>query len=333
MNIFVTGGTGFIGKHLVKRLANSPHHVRCLVRRPEAAANMRRLGLDPVPGDVTDLDSLRAGMSGCDVVMNLANLYSMWLPDAADFRRVNVDGTRNLMQAAVETQAKRVVHVSTVAVYGKPADTPFNEDSTPGARLFSEYARTKAEGDQIANDFASRGLPLVTLQPGIVLGGGDDKASGIYIKTLINRDTPSTLFHRSTATYVYVEDVVDAILAAAEKPGIENSHYLLGGTTLDGLDYARLICKTAGVSMPSFNLPAFTIFGAALGLTALSSILHQFPRWGLSLDAARTMYNGFNFDGSKAERELGVHYTSIQKALTEAIASYRSSDSVKNAVE
>lgn len=323
MNIFITGGTGFIGTHLIRRLAGSSHTVRCLVRRADAAEQIRQLGMKPVIGDVTDLDGLQEGMRDCDVVLNLANLYSMWLPHSADFTRVNVDGTRNVMQAALDQHVHRVVHVSTVAVYGNPEDTPFNENSTPGTRLLSPYARSKAAGDRIVEEFANRGLPLVTLHPGIVLGGGDDKASGIYIQTLINQDTPSTLFHKSYATYVYVEDVVDAIIAAAEKPGIKNDHFLIGGTTMVGLDYARLVCEIAETPMPPYNLPAFLIFPAAFGLTLLSAVTRKFPRWGFSLDAARTMYYGFVFDGSKAKHELGIHYTPIRAALTEAIASYR----------
>ena len=324
MKIFVTGATGFIGRHLVQRLVKDDHELYCLVRNNSKTAPLERLGVHLVYGDVNDTSVLCAGMQGCDWLFHLANLYSMWEPDPSRFNRINIEGTRSVLEAALQTGIKKVVYVSTVAVFGKPVQTPFGEESSPGPHLFSEYARTKAVANEIAWDlYKRRGLPLVVLYPGIVLGAGDGKASGQYIQDIIRRRVPSTIFHNSRETYVYVGDLVEAMLRAAARPETVGQKYLIGCHTLDGRGYADLISQVSGVPLPLFRLPDWMVLAAAYLLTGISQIIRRPPLWGLSIDAGWTLKNGFCIDGSKAERELGIQYTPIRKALEEAINSYR----------
>ena len=324
MKVFVTGATGFIGKHLVKRLVSEGHTVCCLVRRSSHSDFLQALGAERVYGDVNDQSALSVGMAGCDWLFHLANLYSMWEPDPSRFERVNVDGTRQVMAAALECGLQKVVYVSTVAVYGQPAAVPFREDDLPGPVWFSEYGRTKAAADRIVWDFYyQQHLPLVVIYPGIVLGAGDDKASGHYIQDIIRRRVPSTIFHDSWATYVYVGDVIDALLRAVQLPAASGQKYFIGNQSMNGRDYARLISQVSGVALPLFRFPDWMVMSAAYLLTWLSAVIQRPPLWGLSVDAAHTLQSGFRCDGSKAERELGIHYTDIRLALEEAVNSYR----------
>jgi nucleoside-diphosphate-sugar epimerase len=179
MNVFITGATGFIGTHLVKRLSQTEHEMCCLVRKTSNVRVLEELGTTLVTGDVTDRDSPLEGMKGCDGVINLANIYSYWEPDKRIYTDVNVEGTRNVMEGALETGVSKVVHVSSVVTYGKPADCPFTEESPVGPVRFSEYARTKYAGDLIAWElYEKKGLPLVMIYPGAVLGPGDPKSTG-----------------------------------------------------------------------------------------------------------------------------------------------------------
>jgi dihydroflavonol-4-reductase len=324
MKIFVTGATGFIGKHLLHRLAGTTHQVTCLVRNPKKTALIWEAGARPVMGTITDREVMLKGMRGCDWVFDLAGLYAMWRRDREVFARTNIDGTRVVMECALETGISKVVYISTIAVYGKPSASPFNEESQPGPVMLSEYARTKAEGDRIAWEMhRTHGLPLVALYPGIVLGAGDDKASGQYIRDIIRRRVPSTIFHHSTETYVHVRDVVEAILRAADLPGTVGRKFFLGKEQLTGIDYARLIGEIAKVPLPPIPFPDEVVLAAGYLLTGLADLTGIPPLWGLSIDAGRTLKAGFSYDGSKAERELGVNYTPIRTALEEAIASYR----------
>lgn len=324
MKVFVTGATGFIGKHLVRRLVEDGHQVRCLVRRSSRLAFLKSLEVELVYGDVNDRESLEQGLEGCGWLFHLANLYSMWEPDPARFEVVNVEGTRAVMEAARACGTQKVVYVSTVAVYGKPAAIPFTEMDAPGPVYLSEYARTKAAAEKLAwGYYHDRGLPLVVLYPGIVLGAGDDKASGHYIQDIIRRRCPSTIYHHSSANYVYVGDVVEALLKAAEKPETPGEKYLIGKYILDGRSYAQLISEVSGVRLPLFRFPDWMVTAASYLLTGFSNLTHLPPLWGLSIDAGRTLKEGFIFDGSKAERDLGITYTPIRWALEEAVTSYR----------
>jgi len=152
---------------LVERLDQAEHELHCLVRNTSDIHTLKERGAILVTGDVTDMDSLREGMRGCDCVINLANVYSFWEPRRQIYTDVNISGTRNVMEVALETGVSKVVHVSTTVTYGKPADCPFTEESHVGPVRFSEYARTKYAGDLIAWELhEKKGLPLVVIYPG-----------------------------------------------------------------------------------------------------------------------------------------------------------------------
>lgn len=324
MKIFITGATGFIGTHLVKRLAQTEHTLYCLVRKTSNIRELKEIGATLVTGDVTDKNSLLEGMEGCDWLLHLANVYSFWESNKQIYTEVNVEGTRNVMECALETGVSKVVHVSTAATYGKPADSPFVEESAVGSVRFSEYARTKYAGDQIAWElYEKKGLPLVVIYPGGVVGPGDSKASGKYISDLLRRRLPATVLPNSVLTVVYVMDVVEAIVSAAEKENNIGEKYLIGKHQLSVGESNEMISEISGVPLPKIRLPdSLAMFNAIL-LTALADLIKKPPLWGMSTDQIKTMREGFRFDGSKAERELGITYTPIRDALEETIASYQ----------
>ncbi len=172
MKVFVTGATGFIGGHLVQRLAKTDHKTVCLVRDPDRADKIKASGATLVKGDVTNKKSVLEGMKGCDWVFNLANMYTLWLPDKRAYHEINVEGTRNVIEAALENGISRVVHVSTYAMV--------NEQPPVVAPQGTEYARTKYAGDLVAWGLHKKnGLPLVVIYPGGVLGKGDNKLQGL----------------------------------------------------------------------------------------------------------------------------------------------------------
>ncbi len=324
MKIFITGATGFIGTHLVNRLAQTEHKLHCLVRKNSRVRAIEELGCTLITGDVTDKDSLLKGMKGCDWVINLANIYSFWEPDNRVFKAVNVDGNRNVMECALETGISKVVHVSTGGIYGKPADDPVTEESPVGPVRFCEYFQTKYEGDLIAWElYEKKGLPLVVIYPCAVLGSGDPKATGRYIKDLINRRLPATIFHDSVLTWVHVRDVAEAIVRAAEKEDNIGEKYVVGKHRLSLKELNEMISEISGVPLPKLHLPDPIVTINARLLTLLADIIKKPPIWGMSRDQIRVMKEGFRFDGSKVERELGITYTPVRVALEEAIGSYR----------
>ena len=324
MKIFITGATGFIGLQLVELLTQTSHELHCLVRKTSRTSRLKELGVPLIIGDVIDKASLLAGMKGCDWVINLANVYTFWEPDKQIYADVNIKGTQNVMEAALETEVSKVVHVSSVVAFGKPEDFPFTEDSALGPVQFSEYARTKYEGTQIAWElYEKKGLPLVVIYPGAVVGSGDPKSTGQYIMDLINRRLPVTVFNDSTLTFVSVQDVAQAIIRAVEKEDNLGEKYLVGQHKLSFKEINEMIHEISGVPLPKIQLPTSLVMVNAAILTWLANLIKKPPLWGMSIDQMRTMKEGFGFDGSKVERELGITYTPIRVTLEEAIASYQ----------
>ncbi|MGB8657722.1 MAG: NAD-dependent epimerase/dehydratase family protein [Candidatus Zixiibacteriota bacterium] len=324
MKIFITGATGFIGTHLVKRLAQTDHKLVCLVRKTSDVGQLEAQGVTLITGDVTDKDSILKGMTNCHWVINLANIYSFWEQDKRIFALVNVEGTRNVMECALETGIAKVVHVSTVGIYGTPADSPFTEESPVGPVRFCEYFRTKYEGDLIAWElYAKKGLPLVMVYPVGVLGPDDPKATGKYIQNLIHRRLPATVFDDSVFTFVHVRDVAEIIVRAAERQNNIGEKYIAGRYQLTFGEINQMVSEISGVPLPKMRLPnALTMINARL-LTWLADLIKKPPLWGMAIDQMKTMKAGVIADGSKAERELGITYTPIRVALEEAIASFQ----------
>ena len=322
MKIFITGGTGFIGTHLVKCLAQTDHELVCLARRTSDVSTLQEVGATIVTGDVTDKGSLLAGMQGCNWVVNLANLFLFWVRDEQVYTEVNVKGTQNVMESALETGIAKVVHVSSAAVWGK-TDWPISEETPMGVQRASQYARTKYEGDRITwRLHEERGLPLVMVYPAAVIGADDPKATGRYVQNLVRHRMPAQVLTNAPFSFVYVGDVCAAILRALEKEGNIGEKYLVSGANLTFGEINRLVSDVAGVRLPMLHLPdAVTAFNARF-LTAVANLTKRPPWLDLSVDQVSLMKQGFVIDGRKAERELGLRYTPIRRALEEAITSF-----------
>ena len=324
MKVFITGSTGFIGTHLVRRLAQDGHELYCLGRKNSKTSQLKDFGAHLITGDVLDKNSLAEGMKDCDWVINMASVYSFWEPNKQIYTDVNVIGTRNVMECALETGVSKVVNVSSSLIYGKPDDCPFTEESKPGKFRFSEYARTKYAGDLIAQElYEKKNLPLVMIYPCAVLGPGDSKATGQYIKDFINRKLLARVFQNSITTFVYVKDVAEVIVKALEKEDNIGEKYLVGKYQMSIREFNEMISEISGIPSPKISLPDSLVMVNASILTLLADLIKKPPLFGLSTDQAKSMREGWVLDGSKVERELGVNYTPIRVAVEETIASYR----------
>jgi dihydroflavonol-4-reductase len=320
MKIFITGATGFIGTHLINRLVQSEHEAICLVRPTSNVKKLEKLGVTLVLGDVTDPHSVLEGMKGCDWVMNLANIHSFWERDRSLYWKVNVTGTGNVMESALRTKIKKVIHVSTVAIWGKPLTWPITEDKDVGPERFSDYARTKYEGDLVAWElFRNKGLPLVVIYPAGVIGPGNTKYSGQYTQNLVHERLPLLAFKESISTFVHVKDVADAIVRAAEKKDNIGEKYIVGTHQLSIREYSELISEVSGAKLPRYTMPDWFAGTNAFLLTMFGRVTGISPLWGLSIDAAKTLEQDLAADGSKAQRELGITYTPVRKAIEDEI--------------
>ena len=320
MQIFITGATGFIGCYLVRCLTAAGHHLRCLVRSTSDTQLLTECGAELIVGDVQNADTWRSAIVGCDAVVHLANLYSFWQRDKHVLEQINVDGTRLVMEAALAAKVQRVIHVSSVVVFGKPKRLPFNEQTVLGEKRFSAYARTKYAGDRIAWKLhKDKGLPLTVLYPAGVLGVGDSQASGRYIRDILERRLPLQVFPETVMNWVDVRDVVQAIKQVLALEDINGEEYILAGQAVSMRYFNALISELGNVSLPRLTMPSWLAMPSAYALTALASLTGRAPLWGMAVDSMRTLQEGIYADGSKAERELGLQYRSLRQTLEDTI--------------
>jgi len=281
MKIFITGGTGFIGRFTTQLLSKTNHQLKLLVRKTSNSSFLKKLNVTIVEGDLKDKKSLLEGMKDCDSLINIAAHYTFWEPDNKIYSEVNINGTKNVMECALESNIKKILHISTAGIYGKPKDEPFNEESTVGPIQYSEYFRTKYEAEKIVwNLFKEKGLPIVVIYPCAVLGPGDPKASGKYINDLINRKLPTTVFKNEIFTFVHVKDVAQAIVNALEKENNIGEKYLVGNFRSTWGEINKMISEISGVPLPKFNLPNSVTMMNAFFLTGLANLKnHRFGEW------------------------------------------------------
>ena len=228
MKAFVTGGSGFIGQHVVQKLVARGDEVHALARSEESAALLRQLGATVFKGDITDAASLRPGMAGCDVVFHMAAWYKLGAPDWMNAEAINVGGTRRVLRLAHELGIPKIVYTSTVAVYGDTQGQLVDESYYKEGPFLTEYDRTKWLAHyKVALPLIEKGAPIVIVMPGGVYGPGDTS----FIAQLMR------MFYRGlavlpgsdlTVTYAHVEDIAEGHLLAAEKGKVGESYILTG---------------------------------------------------------------------------------------------------------
>lgn len=318
--VLITGATGFIGRHLVRRLASEPVQLRALVRSTSDTTGLQEAGVELVEGDVTDWDRLCVALQGCQRVIHLANVYSMWEADPSVYRQVNVEGTRRVAQAAAEAGVELFLHVSSVVTFGRPDDVPFHERCPVGTQRFSEYAQTKYEADRVVEEFSvSHRLPVAILYPASVLGPGDVKSSGRYIDDIVHRRLPMAVFSEDVMTWVHVRDVAEAIARLLFHENAPGARYIVGRHRRTLHQVNQLIAEVAGVRPPRLEMPDWMARLTAHALTGLATVTGREPLWGLSRDVARTMVHSIQADGSRIEQELGLQYTDMRVAIEDTI--------------
>jgi len=323
MNVFVTGGTGFIGGAVVQRLLEAGHEVRALVRPGADTRQLDGLPVERVEGDLRDAESLRRGVAGCDWVFHVAALYSYWGHAWEDFYQTNVKGTRRVLEAARDAGVSRIVYTSSIAVLGFNKDrSPANED-TPStlADMIGHYKRSKFMAEEVARDFARQGLPVIIVNPGAPVGVGDHKPTptGQIIVDFLSGRMPA--YVDTGLTIVDVEDVAAAHLLAAER-GRVGERYILGGENLTLKQVLDLLAEVSGRPRVRFRIPHAVALGWAYVDAALARLNpRRIPT--ATPEKVRLSRRYEYFDSGKAVRELGLPQTSAREALRKAVEWYR----------
>jgi dihydroflavonol-4-reductase len=262
--VLVTGATGNVGAPIAARLAREGNRVRALVRDPERARRLLPGEVELVAGDVTDADSVRAAAGGCAVVYHAAGLPEQWRRDPADFTRVNVEGTRNLVDASLEAGVERFAYTSTIDVFAWTPGEPFDESTLDPDPRPTYYERSKQAADALVVEAMDRGLPAVFLHPSAVYGPAPAITPGLndFLARLARRKVPMLL--PGGMPVVYSDDVADGHIRAATAAPV-GGRYILS-TTYHTL--AEIAAAVAG-HVPRAKVPRIMPIGAARAASVL----------------------------------------------------------------
>lgn len=313
--VFLTGGSGLIGGALAARLVERGDDVAGLSRGPEAERALAERGVRAVRGDVFDEDAMAAGMDGCELVFHVAGVNTMCPTDREALYRVNVRGAEAAVRAAARAGVGRVVLTSSAAALGEARGTVGSEASPHRGGYLSDYERSKREGEQAA--FAAARLhdvDLVAVNPSSVQGPGRAGGTGRILLAYLNGRL--RVFVETQISLVDIADAIEGHLLAAER-GARGERYVLSGATLTTGEALETVSALAGVRHDVRVLPprvARAVGGLVEGAFRLA---RRHPP--LCRAMVRTLLHGHRYDGSRAERELGLSYTPVETTFRRTI--------------
>ena len=321
MRAFVTGGTGFIGGHVVRKLRERGDEVAALVRSPAKAANLRELGCEIVEGDLSNADAIQRGVEGREAVFHVGATYQVGVPKSAHagMHDANVGGTERVLDAASRAGAERIVYVSTGNVYGNTrgevVDETYVRPQPP--EFLSYYDETKYEAHQAALDRIAKGAPVVIVQPGGVYGPDDPSELGNMIDQTRMGKLKLRMFPDAGFNFIHVEDVAEGILLAHDRGRIGDSYNLAGQKATMG-DLVDKTAELTGRKPPRVTMPP-VLMKMAIPVGPLVGKMMGFPP---NLAELIRTSNGVTFwmTDAKAQRELGLRPRDLDSGLRQTLA-------------
>ena len=315
---FLTGGTGFVGANIARLLLQKGFFVRALARPNGNRSNLHNLPVEIVEGDLSDKTALQKGCQGARYVFHAAADYRIWVQNPAEMYAANVDGTRNVIEAAKNAGAERIIYCSSVAAVRLPHDRiPADESSIYASQddIISDYKKSKFLAEQAAFEAARQGAPVVIVNPAAPIGSYDVKPTptGKVIVDFLNGRIPSYI--DTGLNVVHVKDVALGHYLAAIK-GRVGERYILGGENVTLKQMLDILADVTGLPGPKFKTPysIALIFGALD--TARAKAFGGEPL--APLDAVKMAKHYMWFDSSKAIKELGYPKSDARQALTDA---------------
>lgn len=313
MKAAVTGGSGVVGSAVVRHLVASGHAVKALARSGTSAAKLISLGAEPVAGDVLDVSSLSALVSGVDVVFHIAGVNEMCHPHPETMWQVNVEGTRAVMTACRAGGVGRLVHTSSAVTIGEAKGAIGTESSPHRGYFLSEYERSKSEAERVLLAEAD-GLDVVAVNPSSVQGPGRATGTGRLFLAAAAGRVP--FLSEATISLVDIDDCAVGHLLAAEQ-GSSGERYLLSGSTLDMHTAMRLLSEVTGRRVSPLYLRPVAVMALAAAVERVFRMADRQPP--LCREAARVILHGHAYDGSRATRDLGLRYTPVEETIRRTV--------------
>lgn len=308
---FVTGGTGFVGGAVVRHLLAQGRDVVGLARTGAAADVLARAGARPVRGDIRDPGSFDRTVRGCEVVFHVAGLNASCLRDPSPLLRTNVEGTRNVLEAAARAGIRRFVYTSSAATIGERAGSIGREDTSHRGWFLTGYERSKFDAERLVMERGpALGLEVVCVNPASVQGPGRGQGSARLLRAAARGRLPVAV--DVWTSLVDVDDCARGHALAAER-GASGERYLLCGGSFRTRDLLRLLEQATARRPRTVFAPGWVLLAAAAGAEAAARALGRSPV--VCREVARAGLHGHRYDGSRATGDLGLAYTPVRETL------------------
>jgi farnesol dehydrogenase len=319
MSVFVTGATGYIGAHLVKKLADDGEKVHVLVRSLSKAKHIQHPNIIPFEGDILNRSSVQCAMKGCNEVYHLAGFAKVWTKDPREFFEINVEATVNILEVARKLNVSKVVFTSTAGVFGPSIDGDINEDYLRHVDFFNEYESSKALTESKIKDFIIEGMDVTIVSPTRVYGPylfGKPESVTLLIDLYVNRSwrlIPSD--GTKVGNYIYIDDVVNGHIMAMKK-GRKGQTYILCGENHDFNAFFSMLAEESKIRRMMIRLPIglqmvfsrFQMLKVLFGGTPLIT-----PKW------ISKGYYDWCVNSSKAKDELGLNITTLKEGIRRTV--------------
>ena len=322
MRALVTGATGFVGAAVARALCRAGWQVRVLARASSDRRNLSQLPVELATGDLREPASLEKALAGCEALFHVAADYRFWVADPQQLYRTNVEGTRNLLDAARREGVGRVIYTSSVAAVGLPPDGSPGTEDTPVALadMIGHYKRSKFLAEELVREFVRAGAPVIIVNPSTPIGPGDLKPTptGQMVVDAAAGRTPA--YVDTGLNIVHVDDVAAGHLQAFERGRIEE-RYILGGENMSLREILVQICRLAGRAPPRVRVPHAALLPIAYASETLARLTGRGTR--VTVETVRMSRKHMYFSSAKAVRELGYSWRPPQTAFEEALAWFR----------
>lgn len=328
MRVLITGATGFIGGNLARSLRSRGYEVRALVRPGSSTLTIDGAGVDTVPGDILDRESVQRAMQGCQGVFHCAAAYTFWSRNPAEVYRTNVEGTRVVLEAAGQARVDRIVYTSTVSTIGIPGRggmprRGLGTEETPLDRrqLVGHYKQSKYQAEQVALNLASQGLPVVVVNPTTPVGPWDVRPTptGKMVRDFTLGRIPAYL--NTGMNLVDVADVAAGHILALEK-GRVGQRYLLGHRNVTLKEVFAMLQAVSGLRAPRLRAPFWLALGAGYADYLVEGrLLRREP--AIPLEGLKIAKHPMYVSCHKAVEELGLPQSPVEPALERAVRWFR----------
>ncbi len=325
MKTLVTGGNGFVGSAIVRKLTQRGEEVRVTVRQGSNTKNIDGLKVERVYADVREGAAIKNALRGCQRLYHTAALYKTWLRDESELSTVNVEGTRTVLGEALKVGVKKVVLTSSIAALGVTPDGKPSDEKVAFNLWHTKlpYELSKYEGEKVAWDFFKRGLPLVVVRPSLVLGERDiyPTPSGKMVLDILNKKYPTYL--DGGINVVDVHDVATGHLLAMEKGRVGESYNLGNNDNNVSLkELFSLIAESGGISPPRFKASYPVVMALSYANLFISNYITHRPPF-LNPGSLQVLHLFKKMDSAKAINELGLPQTSLKETIDKTVAWYK----------